>query len=111
MLANPNPLGGAGKRPFRLGANHRQVKSAHLPPGLRPAFGVLFHRRENRFTMDAVSAFGIHCVPPDGHVAVSKTDFPACATNAGLGGSAGSAPLTNASWGSLIPTLPHGNSR
>ena len=92
MLVNLNPLGGAEKRPFDLGVDHRQVKSAHLPPGLRPAFGVLFHRRENRFTMDAVSAFGIHCAHPDGHVAVSKTDFPACATNAGLGGKCGLRP-------------------
>ena len=36
MLVNLNPLGGAGKRPFDLGVDHRQVKSAHLPPRASP---------------------------------------------------------------------------
>ncbi len=48
--------------------------------------------------------------PLAGTLPCLKTTMPACATKR-LGGSAGSAPLTTARWGSLIPTLPHGNSR
>lgn len=85
-----DPLDGAGKRPFRLGANQRQVKSAHFP-GLRLACGDLFHRRANPFPIVAVAADGIHSTYPGGRVAASKTDLPACATKR-LGGSAGLRP-------------------
>ena len=79
----------AGNRHFRLGANHRYVKCAHSP-GCAPLSDLL-RRRVNRFSMVAVPAFGIHCAHPVGHVAVSKTDLPACATNR-LGGVRGFAP-------------------
>ena len=62
-----NPLGGAGKRSFRLGANQWQVKSAHFP-GLRLAFGDLFHRRANRIQMVAESAGRILINHPVGRV-------------------------------------------
>ena len=65
-----NPLDGAGKRPFRLGANQRQVKSAHFP-GLRLAYGDLFHRRANPFPMGAVAADGTPITHPGGRVAAS----------------------------------------
>ncbi len=79
-----NPLGGAGMRPFALGGDQRQVKSAHFPRRLRFACRASFGGGQNAKT---TRPFG---PPLDGVCRGVFTVLPASAR--GFGGSAGALP-------------------
>ena len=105
------PLGGAGKRPFRLGPNQRQVKNAHFP-----GFASLCQRPATQagkaFFDVRFSSLRSEKLHPVGRVGRVKKSFARLLHKSVDWGKCGAPPpTTDARWGSLKMTLPHHFSR